>query len=305
MKKVTILIAILVLAGIAEAQPGTLIPMPAFGKTYSSSMTRGMYCECPTDFTVVGLRVPDESNNGKQNVCLYTHTSAPPKYSGTVPLTPVFSKFGEPSANYIPCNVPYKKGEFMIVIGACGDSSKLHNSYSSSSAFPTTILGAATTLYRCGIQANIITTSTPHSVWSESGTICRVEVYVQPGATIVGSGKAQIGTPMAYKLTAKKDAGLPYQVGSSFGTGPIAIDTRNLGLSADTLLVLSVSNLFPTIFDQYTGLLDASGGGTATLNIPNEKALVGLDVHTAFITLLVSAPTGVNSISNTFSFKIM
>ena len=68
----------------------------------------------------MGLRVPDEAKHGLQNVCLYNHTSAPPAYSGTVPLTPIFSKFGEPSSNIIPCSVPYKKGDWLIVIGIFG-----------------------------------------------------------------------------------------------------------------------------------------------------------------------------------------
>ena len=304
MKKTTIVIAILLLAGIVTAQ-GTLIPIPAFSRTYSATMTRGMYCEAPADFTVVGLRVPDETNNGKQNVCIYRHTAAPLKYYGTTPLTPIFSKFGEPAANIIPCNVPYKKGEFLIVIGACGDTTRLHNSYSASTAFPPTIQGAATTLYRCGIQANLITAPTPHPVWSEASSICRVEVYVTGGASIVGSGTGQVGTPIVFTLTSKKDAGLPYQAASSFGNGPIPIDTRNLGLSPDTLLFLSIGGILPATFKDYAGILDATGNGKATLNIPNIPALTGLQIYTAFITLLNTAPSGVSSISNTFDFKVI
>jgi len=93
-------------------------------------------------------------------------------------------------------------------------------------------------------------------------------------------------------------------VGSSFGNGPIPIDTRNLGLSVDALLLLSTGGLLPAIFKDYAGILDASGKGTATLNIPNSSALVGLDIYTAFITLLGTAPSGVASVSNTFNFKI-
>ena len=305
MKKVAILITILILAGIAEAQPGTLIPIPAFSRTYSSTMTRGMFCDCPADFTVVGLRVPDETNNGKQNVAIYMSTTAPGRYPATTPLTPLFFKFGEDAKKIIPCNVPFKKGQFMVVIGACGDASRLHNSYSSSRAFPTTIFGAATTLYRCGTQNNIITLAPPHPVWSEASSICRVEVYVQPGASIVGSGTAQIGTPIVFTLTATQDAGLPYLAGSSFGNGPIPIDTRLLGLLPDNLLVLSTGGLVPTIFNNYAGLLDAKGKATATLNIPKASSLVGLNIFTAFVALKASAPSGVASVSDTFSFKIM
>jgi len=301
MKRATIVIAVLVLAGLATAQ--TMIPMPAFSRTYSSTMTRGMYCQAPADFAVVGLRVPDETQHGKQNVCLYKHTSAPPAYSQTVPLTPVFFKFGEPSANIIPCAVNYKKGEFLIVIGACGDSTRLHNSYSGSTAFPTTIMGAATTLYRCGIQANIITTNPPHPVWSEASSICRVEVYVA-SATVVGSGTPNPGGTIKFALSSPTDANLPYQLGSALGNGPIPIDTRQLGLSPDALLFMSVGGVLPMVFKNYAGKLDANGDATASLDIPNFPVLKGVRVYTAFLTLLATAPSGVSNISNTFLFTI-
>jgi len=286
MKRTTIVIAVLVLAGLATAQ--TMIPIPAFSTTYSSSSgTRGFYCQAPLDFTVVGLRVPDETNHGKQNVCLYNHTSAPPAYSQTVPLTPIFSKFGEPSANIIPCAVKYKKGEWLIVIGACGDSSQLRNSYGPS-----------------GFQANIITATPPHPVWSENAyNVCRVEVYVA-SATVAGSGTPSPGGTIKFALSSPIDANLPYQVGSSLGNGPIPIDTRQLGLSADALLVMSAGGLLPTVFKNYAGKLDAQGDATASVDIPNFPVLKGVRVYTAFLTLLATAPSGVSSISNTFLFTI-
>jgi hypothetical protein len=301
MRTTAIVILVLLMAGLAAAQ--TMIPMPPFNNTYSATMTRGMYCQVPIDFTVVGLRVPDETNNGKQNVCLYRDASAPPTWSQTVPLTPVFSKFGEPSANIIPCSESYKTGEFLIVLGACGDATRLHNSYSSSSAFPTTIFGAPTTLYRCGTQNNIITLTPPHPIWSEAASICRVEVYVA-AASITGSGSGAPGTTITFALSAPADGGLPYQIGSSLGNGPIPIDTRQLGLSADGLLFTSVLGLAPTVFQNYAGMLDKQGVGKAALDIPNLPVLKGVRIYTAFVTLLGTAPSGIASISNSFLFTI-
>ena len=301
MRTTTVVVLVLLMAGLAAAQ--TMIPIPAFSRTYSATMTRGMYCEVPIDFTVVGLRVPDETNNGKQNVCLYKHTSAPPAYSGTVPLTPVFSKFGEPSANIIPCCEGFTKGEFMIVLGACGDSSRLHNSYSASTAFPTTILGAATTLYRCGTQNNIITLAPPHPIWSEASSICRVEVYVS-GVTITGAGTPNPGGTIKFALSAPTDGGLPYQVASSFGNGPIPIDKRQICLSPDPLFFLSVLGLVPGTFQNYVGKLDNQGLGSAAVDIPNLPILKGIRIYTAFVTQLSTAPSGIASISNSFLFTI-
>ena len=303
MRKATVCIVILLLAGLATAQ--NVIKIPAFNRTFSTaSLTRGFYCQAPIDFTVIGLRVPDEAKHGKQNVCLYTHTSAPPAWAQTVPLTPVFKKFGEPSANVIPCAVNYKKGEWLIVIGACGDASRMHNSYGPTGCFQSTILGQATTLCRCGIQQNIITAPTPHPVWSENAfEVCRVEVYVA-SAILIGSGSGAPGTSIDFTLKSAADPGLPYQMGSSFGNGPIPIDSRKLELSPDDLLVLSTGGLVPTIFQDYAGLLDSKGEAKAKLNIPNAPVLKGIRIYTAFVTLSASAPSGVSSISNSFMFTV-
>jgi hypothetical protein len=303
MKRTTLVIAILLLAGLATAQ--TMIPLPAYSTTYTSpSGTRGFYCQAPLDFTVVGLRVPDEKQHGKQNVCLYRHTSAPPAYSSTVPLTPIFSKFGESSANIIPCSEKFKKGEWLIAIGACGDSTTMLNSYGPSGCFQSNVLGMATTLCRCGIQANIVTAKPPHPVWSENAyNVCRVEVYVA-SATLAGSGTPSPGGTIKFALSASADTNLPYQMGSSLGNGPIPIDTRQLELSADALLVLSAGGLLPTVFKDYVGKLDASGAGNASIDIPNYPILKGVRIYSAFLTLLASAPSGVSSISNTFLFTI-
>ena len=305
MRKTAFVIAILLLAGLVTAQ--TLIPIPAFGSTYSASYTRGFYCQVPVDCMVSGLRVPDETNNGTQNVCLYKHTSPPPTYSATVPLMPIFSKFGEPSANIIACAEHFKTGEYLIAIGACGGASGLKNSYSGTSGgFASNILGVATTLYRCGIQSNISTMTPPHPVWANTGTICRVEVYVSPagGANLAGSGTAKPGTTFNLFLTSANEPGLAYQLGSSFGRGPIPIDTRQIGLSPDALLFLSIGSVLPTVFTNYSGFLDTAGKASASIGIPNIPSLTGIHIYSAFLTLQASAPSGVSSISNTLDLQI-
>jgi len=303
MNKLTPAIVVLLLAGLAGAQ--NMIPIPPFQTTYSASMTRGFYLQAPVDFVVVGLRVPDESKHGKQNVCLYKHTSAPPAYSGTVPLTPIFSKFGEPSANIIACSESYRIGEWFIVIGACGDTNGLKNSYGTAGGFQSSVLGNPTTIYRCGIQSNIITTQPPHPVWSENaGSVCRVEVYVSSGANVLASGTGTIGTTVMLFLTSAYEPGFAYQLGSSLGTGPTPIGNRQLGLSTDDLLVVTVGGYLPTIFDQYAGTLDFSGKATAKINIPKFPVLKGIQIHSAFVTLKASAPLGVSTISSTYSFTI-
>ena len=301
--RTTTFIAVLLLAGLATAQ--TMVPLPAFGSTFSgSAMTRGFFFQAPVDFTVVGLRVPDEFKDGKQNVVLFNHTAAPPAFSSVANLTPAFLKFGEPSANQIPCAVNYKKGDWLIVIGACGTAT-MRNSYAAvRGCVMSTIFGQPISLCRCGTQFNIVSKVPPYPVWSEvAGNISRVEVYVA-SASLVGSGTGGIGTTLSFMLTAAADAGLPYQMGSSFGNGPIPIDTRSLGLSGDSLLFLSVGGLLPAVFKNYSGKLDTTGAAKASLDIPNLTILKGIRIYTAFVTLLGTAPSGVASISNSFLVTI-
>ena len=118
------------------------------------------------------------------------------------------------------------------------------------------------------------------------------------------SGNANIGSPVNLTLTASDDAGLIYVVGSSFGPGPIPVGTRQIGLSLDPLLFLSVSMPPPGLFVNYSGTISAQGTASAVINIPNIKQLSGIRIYTAFVTLSPAAPQGVKSISNTAVFSI-
>lgn len=301
MYKTTFILALLVLAGVASAQ--TVMPMPPFTSTYTYTFTRGFYFQAPVDFTITGMQVPDESKDGRQNVAIYRHSAAPAYIPG-VAGNLVFYKAGEPSNIVIPCSVNFKKGEFVCILGACGDISTLHNSYGSG-PFQSNVLGSATTLHRMGMQSNFMINNGAGNIWgTPSGSVGRVHVHVS-SASVTGSGSGTPGTAIDFTLKSAADAGLPYQLGSSFGNGPIPIDTRNLELSPDSLLFLSVSGAVPSVFQNYAGLLDAQGMAKAKLDIPNVPVLKGLRIYTAFVTLLSTAPSSVSSISNSFMFTIM
>jgi hypothetical protein len=122
--------------------------------------------------------------------------------------------------------------------------------------------------------------------------------------SLVASGTPRPGGTIDLALTAASSANLAYQIGSSLGTGPIPIGGRNLGLSLDPLLVVTVSGALPGIFSGYAGTMDAQGAAKAKINIPPVAALIGARIHTAFLTLSPSAPAGVREISNTASFTI-
>ena len=280
MRKTTIVIAILLLAGVATAQ--TMIPLPVFGRTFSATMTRGFFCQIPADITVVGLRVPDETNFTKQNVCLYRHTAAPLRFPSTSSLNPIVSKFNEDAKNIIPCSEVFKKDEYLIVIGACGDTTRLHNSYSGVTSYATTINGQPTTLLRCGIQANIITAPTPHAVWSEPSTVCRVEVYYTPGAggfTCNASSTLSIGTKGSVDLTGGPATDF-YQIAASLGnTTTINLGTCSVSLDFDGVLLYSLLVGTP-YFNGYAGTL-VGGAGSGTFAPPAMTSLIGVDVYHA------------------------
>ncbi len=121
---------------------------------------------------------------------------------------------------------------------------------------------------------------------------------------ITGSGTPNIGGTVNLILRAPGDGGLAYQVGTSFGTGPIPIGNRNLGLSLDALLDVTVNGYLPAIFQRYAGIMGASGQGFAVIAIPKAPALIGVRLHNAFLTLKSGEPFNIKSISNTFSFTI-
>ena len=119
-----------------------------------------------------------------------------------------------------------------------------------------------------------------------------------------GTGTPRPGFTVNLALEAINDAARPYQLASSLGMGPIPIGNRQIGLSADDLLVVTVGNFWPWIFSGYRGVLDAKGEAQAAIHIPNVPALIGLRIHSAFVTLDPTAPWGIRSISDTETFTI-
>jgi len=121
---------------------------------------------------------------------------------------------------------------------------------------------------------------------------------------LVGAGPGRPGSTIAYSLTATPDGGLPYQVANSLGSGPIPIDVRQLPLSADGLLVVSVAGILPSVFDNYFNVLNQNGEATALLHLPPAMALVGTTIHGAFVTINAAAPSRVRSISTPYVFTV-
>jgi hypothetical protein len=136
------------------------------------------------------------------------------------------------------------------------------------------------------------------------GDILFNDTWAYAATLLRQSGAARPGAVVSLALDALGDAGLPYQLGTSLGNGPTPIDTRQIGLSPDALLGISVGGQWPTVFGGYRGVIDSKEQGSATIHIPSLPALIGVRLHTAFVTIDPQAPSGLKSISNTETLTI-
>ena len=123
-------------------------------------------------------------------------------------------------------------------------------------------------------------------------------------ASVVGARFPSPWKSMCLTLASVRDPNQFYVLGSSFGTGPIGVGKRQVGLSPDGLLFLSAGNQLPGWLLNYHGHLDSAGAATAYIHVPNDNRLVGLSIHSAFVTLDRSAPFGIGTISSTYSFLV-
>ena len=157
----------------------------------------------------------------------------------------------------------------------------------------------ATRVYRYGTGAFTATTASS----STPGYSDKLRLTVLQVA-IAGSGTPRPGGTVDLDLVAPSDAGLPYQVASSLGTGPTPIGTRSIGISVDNVFGASVSGLLTAIFKDYSGLLDGNGKAKAQLILPSITQLVGVRIHSAFVTVKSGEPENIKSISGTYSFTV-
>lgn len=173
----SILALALGLGGTLAAQ--TQMPLPNFTSTFSAAAgTRGFFFQAPISFLIVGLRVPDESAQGVQNVEVQRLPAAPPLYPATATGTTLFYSAGQPSSQILSTAILVNQGDWIGILGACGTTS-MANSYGAS-PFSSSILGTPVTISRFLTQTNLASVSNqPHST-ENGGSIARVEVYVAP-----------------------------------------------------------------------------------------------------------------------------
>jgi len=169
------LLLLIAFGGAVESFGQTLMPLPPQATTYSGN-TRGYWFQAPTDFRIVGLRVPNSASTDDQSVAvLRFNNGAPPFYSATTNDFQLLALFQDvPGNTVLTVNIPVYEDEYIGVLGSRGSGAT--NSYGANN-FSTNILGESVTLARCGMQYNLETTS-PQNLWQENATnLARVELY--------------------------------------------------------------------------------------------------------------------------------
>ncbi len=180
MRKLAVL-STLLLAGSALAQQ---IPIPAFGNTFTSTLTRGFWFQAPVGFVITGLQVPNEAAQPNQVVeVINLGASPPPAYPGTVVGTQLFYDNTTPAGQIIPCSIAVAPGDYIGILGACNNSQGSATSYNSygtpAGPFQSSILGIPTTLTRFGTQSGIAANGGNQPCWEEpAGALSRVDVYI-------------------------------------------------------------------------------------------------------------------------------
>lgn len=130
-----------------------------------------------------------------------------------------------------------------------------------------------------------------------AGVIFRATRNATPAPSITTMSNGKIGTTATLALNAPMQGNKAFQVATAVARGPIGFDNRFVALAPDGVFFASFFGQLPTIFQNYSGTLDASGKGSARFVIPNANCLVGLPFYSAFFVLDTNAPTGVAAVS--------
>jgi hypothetical protein len=156
------------------------VSIPPYNNTFSSAtLTRGLWLTAPRNFTITGLQVPDEAAHGLQNleVVLFGHGGTPPTYPTTTEdLSSLFRVTGVSSSQVVEVSIPVQIGQTIGILGAAGDASMMHNSYGTTTTWASDIFGTPMTVYRLGMQYNLVTTPA-RSLFTSSGSVSRVRIF--------------------------------------------------------------------------------------------------------------------------------
>ncbi|MCB2205321.1 T9SS type A sorting domain-containing protein [bacterium] len=277
-----VVLALLLLSGSTlEAQ--TMIPLPNYGNTYTASQVRGFWFTAPTDFVIVGVRVPTDVGTTPQSVQIIKFANTPPAYPTTATGTTLGLWTNVTGTNIISCYVEINAGDIIAVFGArSGGGTTNYNSYATPSGpFSSSILGQPCTLTRMVWQSG----SWPIGAVSQEtgGPVARTEVYYIP------------------PITGPNDAGI-YSIDSpsSFcaGNEDVTVTLRNYGTNPLTSATINWTiNGVPQTPYSWTGNLD-------TLNITTRSTqvtLANMNFQNGTPYTIAAWPTMPNGVQDTVS----
>ena len=277
------LLAILFAAGCAVAQQ---VPIPPFSATSTTPLSRGFWFLAPVNFSITGLRVPDEAGVGTQAVEVIDFgTSAPPSFPAVAAGTQLYYANNQPSSTILNVSIPITAGHVIGVLGGCGTTS-LASSFAAAGPFTTSLYGAPITLSRLGTQSNIHVTGGNQPCFSDApGAIGRVEVYTAPTpgyAYSIGYGKACYDTsrsfyevftaPTSFDLANRSMqalfAGDHYVFTSGGAWVPPSANAQTLLLGDDAETSVALASAFPYVGGT-TGALAVCSNGFVSASTGN------------------------------------
>ncbi len=120
-------------------------------------------------------------------------------------------------------------------------------------------------------------------------------------------GDSTVGNSFNLTINNPLDPNKQYLILAAFSSNPpIQLpDGRYLYLAPDPLFFFTVFNPNNPYLQNTYGTLDSNGRATATINIPNDSSLSGLDLYFAFVILDPTAPSGIARISHTIKTTII
>jgi hypothetical protein len=225
----------------ADVSAQTMMPLPAFGSSYSGAMVRGYYFQAPVNFIVVGLRVPTDVGTGNQSIQFVRFTAGPPPQYAT--LTTSFVTLGywynQAGTGQIPCNISVSAGDW---IGVYGYRAQICSYAATSGAFTSSIGGQPCILKRSGYQGNIDAGTPAPNFWAEdAGQISRVEMYYTQRTAPNDAGIASLDSPLNFCA----------------GSYPVTVTLKNYGTSPLTSAKINWSlNGVPQPQYSWAGYLD-------------------------------------------------
>jgi hypothetical protein len=173
---------------------------------------------------------------------------------------------------------------------------------------PTVANNYVCSVYKMDLQGVYITqyvfgSTLTRAIFAPAG----ITEYGSRHVTCLGSGKP--GTAVTVRFSSRRpgDAGKAYQLAAaySYTSGIRMPNGQYLDLALDSLFVLTAQNALPFIFQNFAGVLDASGNATAKVAIPASMPPgLKMPVFVSGLVIDPGVPGGISSVGNTHWFVL-